>query len=95
MLHSFNRPFTSVEPIKKKIHNYASCETSMAVMFQVEVFWFVTPYSVVDLWNVGILPQHYAGSQPRRPRLEVQNYFNDFRFSWCHLGQTKRCYFTV
>jgi hypothetical protein len=24
----------------------------------------------VDLWNVGILPQHYITSQPRRPRLE-------------------------
>jgi len=23
-----------------------------------------------DLWNVGILPQHYAASQPRRPQLE-------------------------
>jgi hypothetical protein len=24
----------------------------------------------MDLWNVGILPQHYTASQPRRPRLE-------------------------
>jgi hypothetical protein len=26
--------------------------------------------SSMDLWNVGILPQHYAASQPRRPWLE-------------------------
>jgi len=25
----------------------------------------------MDLWNVGILPQHYTASQPRRPRVEV------------------------
>jgi hypothetical protein len=24
-----------------------------------------------DLWNVGILPQHYTTSQPRRPRSEI------------------------
>jgi hypothetical protein len=24
----------------------------------------------IDFWNVGILPQHYTASQPRRPRLE-------------------------
>jgi len=50
-------------------------------MFQVEVFWVVTPCSVVagyqnsrrlgslDLWNVDILPQHYTASQSTRPRL--------------------------
>jgi len=26
----------------------------------------------MDLPNVGILPQHYTASQPRRPRLEAQ-----------------------
>jgi hypothetical protein len=50
------------------------------VKIQVEA-WFVTPHSDVvgyqrfwcgvggslDLWNVGILPQHYTSSQPRRP----------------------------
>jgi hypothetical protein len=25
----------------------------------------------MDLWNVGILPQHYTASQPIRPRLEI------------------------
>jgi hypothetical protein len=25
----------------------------------------------MDLWNVGILPQHYTASQPRRPRFET------------------------
>jgi hypothetical protein len=25
----------------------------------------------VDLWNVGILPQHYTTSQPRGPQLEI------------------------
>jgi hypothetical protein len=25
----------------------------------------------MDLWNVGILPQHYTASEPRRPRLET------------------------
>jgi len=42
-------------------------EAFTATMFQVEVFWAVTPCGVVryqlfkgsmDLWNVGILPQH-------------------------------------
>jgi len=48
---------------------------------QVEVFWVVTPCSVVvvyhheegnktNLRNVGILPQNYTASQPRRPRFE-------------------------
>jgi hypothetical protein len=26
---------------------------------------------IMDLWNVGILPQHYTASQPRRPRREL------------------------
>jgi hypothetical protein len=26
---------------------------------------------IMDLWNVGILPQHYLASQPRRPRFEA------------------------
>jgi hypothetical protein len=52
-------------------------------MFQVEVFG-VHPADVdsMDLWNVGILPQHYAASQTRKPRLEflllsvsLQGYF--------------------
>jgi hypothetical protein len=49
---------------------------------QVEVFWFMTPCSVtlgyqseyggsLDLWKVGILPQHYTASQRRRPWLEA------------------------
>jgi len=25
----------------------------------------------IDLWNIGILPQHCTASQPRRPRLET------------------------
>jgi len=29
----------------------------------------VTPCSVVDLRNVGVIPQHYTASQPRWPRL--------------------------
>jgi len=39
----------------------------------VEVFWVVTPCNAGDsavLRHVGILPQHYTASQPRRPRLE-------------------------
>jgi hypothetical protein len=60
-------------------------------MFEIEVFWDVTPCSVVvgyqrfrrpfhprkggsmDLWNVGILLQHYTASQLRKTRL---TYFN-------------------
>jgi len=52
---------------------------------QVEVSWAVTPRSVVaghqrfsgedggsmDFRNVGILLQHYAASQPRRPQFET------------------------
>jgi hypothetical protein len=55
-------------------------------MIQVEVFLPVALCSVVvgylrfrgpedggtmDLWNVGILPQHYTASQLRRPGLET------------------------
>jgi len=56
-------------------------EAFTAVMFQVEVFWVVTLHSVVvgypedggnvDLWNNGILPQHYTVSQSRKPQLEI------------------------
>jgi hypothetical protein len=28
--------------------------------------------SSLDLWNLGILPQHYTASQPRKPLFEVQ-----------------------
>jgi hypothetical protein len=28
----------------------------------------------MDLWNVGILPQHYMSSQPRKPRLESSSW---------------------
>jgi hypothetical protein len=62
------------------------------LVFQVEVFWVVTPCSIavenpyclhlhpedggsMDLWIVGILPQHYTASQPRKPRLEVTGTF--------------------
>jgi hypothetical protein len=50
----------------------ASFEAFTAMIFLVEVFWLVTPCSVVvgggimDLRNVGILPQHYTASQTRR-----------------------------
>jgi len=44
---------------------------------QVDVFWVVAfqPEDVNSkiLRNVGILPQHYTASQPRRPRLELNN----------------------
>jgi len=43
----------------------ASSEAFRAVMFKVEVFWVVTPCSVVAGH------QHYTASQPRRPRLET------------------------
>jgi len=53
----------------------------MVMKIEDKVFWVVTPCTVVagyqhfrgsmDLWNVGILPQHYTASQPRRPRLEI------------------------
>jgi len=35
----------------------------------------------MDLWNVGILPQVYTASRPRRPRLETLNlcYFLSMR----------------
>jgi hypothetical protein len=40
----------------------------------------------MDLWNVGILPQHYTASQRRRPRLETspwkpQNSYPYFTFN--------------
>jgi len=51
-------------------------EVFTAVKIRVEILWVTTPCSVVvgcqrsmDVWNVGILPQHYTASQPRRPRL--------------------------
>jgi hypothetical protein len=57
---------------------YARLEVFTAVKIPVGVIWVVTPCSVVEedggsvyLRNVGILPQHYTASQPKRPRLEV------------------------
>jgi hypothetical protein len=43
----------------------------------VEVFWIVTPCSVVVgyFWNFGNLLQNYTVSQPRRPPLGRLNYF--------------------
>jgi hypothetical protein len=35
--------------------------------------WSVEDWGSVDLWNVGILPQHYTASRPRRPRLEASS----------------------
>jgi hypothetical protein len=40
-----------------------------------------------DLWNDGILPQHYTASQPRRPRLET--------WKWRQHGPLKRWYPTT
>jgi hypothetical protein len=37
------------------------------------------------LWNVGILPQHYTASQPRRPRLEAYLHINFLTFA-CSRG---------
>jgi len=31
----------------------------------------------MDLWNVGILPQHYTASHPKRPRLVSFHHFHD------------------
>jgi hypothetical protein len=51
-------------------------EVFTVVKIQVKVFWIMTPCSVLvgysegegtmDLGNVGIIPQHYTVSQPRR-----------------------------
>jgi len=61
--------------------SYLPSEREM--FFQAEVVWVMTPCSVVvgyqydedggsmDLWNVGILPQHYTASQLRKLRLET------------------------
>jgi hypothetical protein len=58
--------------------------------FQIDVFWIVTPRCVedgdsTDLWKVGILPQHYTASQPRRPRLE----------KWCHIKKSQRTHLKI
>jgi hypothetical protein len=43
----------------------------LAVKIQVEVFWIGGKMDAARvLQNIGILPQHYMGSQPRRPQLE-------------------------
>jgi hypothetical protein len=38
----------------------------------------------MDLWNVGIVPQHYTASEPRRPRYEYEHWTLDImcRYSW-------------
>jgi len=62
-------------------------EVFTVMTFRVRIFWIVTPCSAVvgydtedggsmDLWNVGILPQHHAASQTTRPRLEI------FKIPW-------------
>jgi hypothetical protein len=73
-----------------------SFEAFLAVMFQVEIFCVVTSCIIVvgyqrfrgpcclhfsmNLWNFGILPQHYTASQPRR---------------WMQHGSLKRWYSTT
>jgi hypothetical protein len=65
-------------------------EVFTAVKIQVEVFWVLKPCSVVlgyqlqlhhedagsmDLRDVGILPQHYTASEPRRHGLGLQKLY--------------------
>jgi hypothetical protein len=60
---------------------YARFDVFTAVRIKFEVFWIVAPCSVMVgehraedggkmvLRNVGILPQHYTASQPKRPQI--------------------------
>jgi len=52
------------------MYNCARSEAFRAKKMKVEVFWVVTPCSVVV--GIGILPQHYTASQPG-PGLEFLN----------------------
>jgi hypothetical protein len=58
----------------------ASSEAFTDMTFQVEVFWFhPEDGGSMDLRNVGIPPQHYTASQPRRPPLEAVDVVISFR----------------
>jgi len=69
----------------------------MTVKIEVEVFWAVKPCSVAvgyhhHLCNVSILSQHYAASQPGRPRHDPLKFLYQYLcslnyVSWqVHLG---------
>jgi len=52
------------------------------VTFQVQVFWIVLHAEdggIMDLWSLGVLPQHYTASQRRGPWLE--KFYGQFNFS--------------
>jgi hypothetical protein len=49
----------------------------------------------MGLWNVGILPQHYTASQPRRPRLWNITDMKASPWRWMQHGTSKRWYRTT
>jgi hypothetical protein len=59
---------------------FVSFEAFTAVIIEVEVSCVATPCNVairyqfysMDIWNAGILPQHYVASKPRRPWLKFR-----------------------
>jgi hypothetical protein len=88
----------SVRGVREKI---GSRKVFTAVIFQVEVFSVVMPCNVTvayqrfrgpcclrfqDEVDVGILPRHYTASQPRRRRLEREDFFF---FNFCNRSRPR------
>jgi hypothetical protein len=51
---------------------YGLDDRSSGVRFPEDLDFHHEDGGSMDLRNVGILPQHYTASEPRRPRLETQ-----------------------
>jgi len=59
----------------------ARYEAFTVVMFQVRCSVHPEYGGSLDLWNVGILQQHWTASQPRRPRLQIEWHWFNLQFT--------------
>jgi hypothetical protein len=53
---------------KTHFHNFLQ----LRALIQIEVFWVMTPYSNVEVGNVGNLQHHYSVSQHKTPRMNLR-----------------------
>jgi hypothetical protein len=66
--------YTASQPRRLKMEAAWTCETSVSYRTLHGVTTQKTEeWGSMDLWNVGILPQHYTVSQPRRLKMEAEN----------------------
>jgi len=64
--HAWTNVASCCGSINVQIRRWQYLWVNNFVLLQVEVVWVVKPCSVVNLWNVGILPQHYTALQSKK-----------------------------